>query len=134
MRFPSELIDVSEFIARAEKSVGKAEMQMAEQLIESMTTAWKPEQYTDEYRDALEHWIEGKIEHGDKAALAPSKKKRASNVVDLVAVLQESIQQRVRAPVVLLGSTSVGFHLQYFVVGGQYGLNWTAESRKETCV
>ena len=93
MRFPSELIDVSEFKASAEKSVGKAEMQMAEQLIESMTMAWEPEQYTDEYRDALENLIEEKIEHGDKAAPAPSKKKRPSNVVDLVAVLQESIQQ-----------------------------------------
>jgi non-homologous end joining protein Ku len=29
---------------------------------------------TDEYRDALKHLIEQKIEHGDKAAPAPSKK------------------------------------------------------------
>ena len=93
MHFPSELIDVSEFKAPAQKSVSKAEMQMAEQLIESMTTDWKPEQYTDEYRDALENLIEEKIEHGDKAAPAPSKKKQPSNVVDLVSVLQKSIQQ-----------------------------------------
>ena len=93
MHFPSELIDVSEFKAPAQKSVSKAEMQMAEQLIESMTTDWKPEQYTDEYRDALENLIEEKIEHGDKAAPAPSKTKRPSNVVDLVSVLQKSIQQ-----------------------------------------
>jgi DNA end-binding protein Ku len=93
MHFPSELIDVSEFKAPTQKSVSKAEMQMAEQLIESMTTDWKPEQYTDEYRDALENLIEEKIEHGDKAAPAPSKTKRPSNVVDLVSVLQKSIQQ-----------------------------------------
>ena len=93
MHFPSELIDVSEFKAPVEKSVGKAEMQMAERLIESMTTEWKPEEYTDEYRDALENLIEEKIEHGDKAAPAPSKRKRPSNVVDLVSILQESIQQ-----------------------------------------
>ena len=93
MHFPSELIDVSEFKAPAQKSVSKAEMQMAEELIESMTTDWKPEQYTDEYRDALENLIEEKIEHGDKAAPAPSKKKQPSNVVDLVSVLQKSIQQ-----------------------------------------
>jgi len=93
MHFPSELIDVSEFKAPAQKSVGKAEMQMAEQLIESMTTDWKPEQFTDEYRDALENLIEEKIEHGDKAIPAPSKKRRPSNVVDLVSVLQKSIQQ-----------------------------------------
>ena len=35
-------------------------MQMPEQHIESMTTEWEPEQYTDEYRDALENSIEGK--------------------------------------------------------------------------
>jgi DNA end-binding protein Ku len=93
MHFPSELIDVSEFKAPAQKPVSKAEMQMAEQLIESMTTDWRPEQYTDEYRDALENLIEEKIEHGDKAVPAPSKKKQPPNVVDLVSVLQKSIQQ-----------------------------------------
>ena len=75
------------------KFVSKAELRMAEQLIESMTTAWKPGQYTDEYRDALEDLIEDKIEHGDKATPAPSRKKRPSNVVDLVSVLQESIRK-----------------------------------------
>ena len=96
MHFPSELIDVSEYKSPAKKSVSKAEMQMAEQLIGSMTTDWKPEEYTDEYRGALENLIEEKIEHGDKAAPAPPKKKRPSNIVDLVSVLQESIQQSER--------------------------------------
>ena len=93
MRFPDELINVSKFKAPVEKSVSKAEMRMAEQLIESMTTAWKPQQYTDEYRDALENLIEEKIEHGDKATPAPSRRRQPSNVVDLVSVLQESIRQ-----------------------------------------
>jgi DNA end-binding protein Ku len=93
MHFPSDLIDVSEFKVPAQKSVSKAEMQMAEQLIESMTTEWRPEEYTDDYRNALENLIEEKIEHGDKAAPPPSKKKRPSNVVDLVSVLQKSIEQ-----------------------------------------
>jgi DNA end-binding protein Ku len=93
MHFPNELIDVSEFKAPAEKTVGKAELQMAEQLIQSMTSEWKPEEYTDDYRDALEELIEKKIEHGDKATPAPAKVKRPSNVVDLVSILQESIQQ-----------------------------------------
>ena len=37
MHFPKELIPVEEFNEPAEKAVGKAEMQMAKQLIESMT-------------------------------------------------------------------------------------------------
>jgi DNA end-binding protein Ku len=93
MYFPNELIDVSEFKAPSERSMSRSEMKMAEQLIESMSSEWKPEEYTDDYREALEDLIEEKIEHGDKAASAPPRKKQPSNVVDLVSVLRESIQQ-----------------------------------------
>lgn len=93
MHFPKELIAVSEFNAPAEKTVGKAEMQMARQLIESMTTEWEPEQYDDEYHQALEKLIEEKIENPEDTVAAPTKKKQATNVIDLVAVLQQSLQQ-----------------------------------------
>lgn len=99
MHFPKEMIDVSEFNEPAEKAIGKAEMQMAKQLIESMTTDWEPEQYNDEYHEALEKIIEEKIDHPDKTAPAPAKKRQATNVIDLVAVLQESLQQSKRKPV-----------------------------------
>jgi DNA end-binding protein Ku len=93
MHFPSELLDVTKFEKPAEKTIGKAERQMARQLIASMTSEWHPEEYTDEYHDALEKLIEDKIEHGDKTAPKPAKKREASNVIDLVAVLQKSLQQ-----------------------------------------
>ncbi|MGB7837407.1 MAG: Ku protein, partial [Terrimicrobiaceae bacterium] len=93
MHFPDELIDASEFKAPSERSVSRSEMTMAEQLIESMSSEWKPENYTDDYTEALQNLIEEKIEHGDKATPAPSRKKRPSNVVDLVSVLRESIEQ-----------------------------------------
>lgn len=93
MHFPKELIDSSEFNQPAEKAVGKAEMQMAKQLIESMTTDWRPEQYNDEYHEALEKLIEDKIENPEQSVKTPAKKKQATNVIDLVAVLQESLQQ-----------------------------------------
>jgi DNA end-binding protein Ku len=93
MHFPDELIDASQFKAPTLKSVGKSEMRMALQLVESMATGWKPEEYTDDYREALKDLIEKKIEHGDKATPAPTKKKRPSNVVDLVAILQKSIEE-----------------------------------------
>jgi DNA end-binding protein Ku len=93
MHFPQELIDVSEFKDPAEKKIGKAEMQMAKQLIASMTSDWKPDEYHDEYRDALQKLIDDKIEHGDKAAPKPAKKRKPTNVIDLVSVLQESLQR-----------------------------------------
>ncbi len=93
MYFPNELIDASEFKVPTLKSVGKSEMRMALQLVESMSTEWKPEEYTDDYREALKDLIEKKIEHGDKAAPSPAKKKRPSNVVDLVSILKKSIEE-----------------------------------------
>jgi DNA end-binding protein Ku len=91
MHFPEELLDSSEFKEPVEKTVGKAEMQMAKQLIQSMTSTWDPDQYTDEYHKALEKMIEEKVEHGDEAS-APTPKKKPSNVVDLVSALQASLQ------------------------------------------
>ena len=93
MHFPDELIDASQFKAPTQKSAAKSEMRIASQLVESMSTGWKPEEYTDDYREALKDLIEKKIEHGDKATPAPAKKKRPSNVVDLVAILQKSIEE-----------------------------------------
>jgi DNA end-binding protein Ku len=93
MHFRKELVPVSDFKEPAEKSVGKAEMKMAEQLIDSMTSEWKPEQYTDDYHDALEKMIEEKVEHPDQKGKPPTAKKKTTNVIDLVSVLQESLQQ-----------------------------------------
>src|ERR1700747_3687588 len=86
MHFPEELLDASEFKEPVEKTVGKAEMQMAERLIESMSAKWEPRQYTDEYHKALEKMIEKKIQSGGKSAPAPAKEKRPTNVVDLMSV------------------------------------------------
>lgn len=93
MHFQQELIDASDFKAPSVKAASKAEMQMAKQLISSMTAEWNPDEYSDDYRDALEKMIEDKIEHGEEAPEAPVKKKKPTNVVDLVSVLQQSIQQ-----------------------------------------
>jgi hypothetical protein len=73
-------------------------MQMAKQLIESMTSEWKPELYTDEYHKALEKMIEVKIEHGDEALPVPTKKKKPTNIVDLVSVFEQSIRQTQAKP------------------------------------
>ena len=94
MHFPQELLDTSEFKTPAEKSIRKTEIQMAKQLIESMSSKWEPSQYSDEYHDALEKMIEKKIQSGGKSAPPPAKKKRATNVVDLMSVLKQSLRER----------------------------------------
>ncbi|MBV8100032.1 MAG: Ku protein [Verrucomicrobia bacterium] len=94
MHFPEQLLDASEFKAPAAKSIGKNEMQIAKQLIESMSSKWEPRLFSDEYHKALEKMIEKKIESGGKPAPAPSKKKSPTNVVDLMSVLQQSLRKR----------------------------------------
>lgn len=91
MHFPDELRDKSELKAPEGKAPAKAEINMAEKLIESMTTPWKPEEYKDEYREAVEEMIEDKVAHGGTKPVKTVKTKRPSNVIDLVAVLQESL-------------------------------------------
>ena len=68
-------------------------MQIAKQLVQSMTSEWKPEQYTDQYHEALEKMVEEKIEHGETETSVPLKKKKPTKVVDLMAVLRQSLQQ-----------------------------------------
>lgn len=93
MHFPEELVEVSEFRAPSEKSASKAEMNMAKQLIASMTTQWNPDEYHDEYHHALEKIIEEKVAHGGKMPVVPRKKAKPTNVIDLVSVLQRSIKK-----------------------------------------
>jgi DNA end-binding protein Ku len=99
MHFPEELLDSSEFKGPTESAVGKAELQMAKQLIDSMTSEWRPEEYKDEYHRALEKIIEDKIQHGGREApVSRPEKKQPANVVDLVSVLRQSIRQTEAKP------------------------------------
>jgi DNA end-binding protein Ku len=93
MHFPAELVELKKFKSPAEKPLGKAKLRMAEELVKSMTTAWKLEEFTDDYRAALEELIEEKIEHDEEAAPPVPKGKRPPNMVDLVSVLERSIEQ-----------------------------------------
>jgi DNA end-binding protein Ku len=67
------------------------ELKIAEQLIESLSVEWKPENYTDTYRERVQELIESKRE-GRKVVAA--KKAPRTNVIDLMAALEESIAAR----------------------------------------
>jgi DNA end-binding protein Ku len=92
MHFASEILSPEELKNGPIKAVSDKELKMAQTLIESMSTAWEPEKYRDEYRDAVMEMIEQKAqkrEIADKPVAAP----RTTNVVDLVKVLQESLNR-----------------------------------------
>jgi DNA end-binding protein Ku len=78
----------------AVKAPNKREHDMAKTLVAQMTEKWDPTRYTDDYSSALMKLIEEKIEHGGKSPAAPRVKPKAgSNVIDLVAMLEQSLNQ-----------------------------------------
>jgi DNA end-binding protein Ku len=74
-----------------DSSFAERELKIAEQLIESLSVEWKPENYTDSYRERVHELIESKRE-GRKVVTA--KKAPRTNVIDLMAALEESIAAR----------------------------------------
>ena len=91
MHFAEELVDFSEWKVPEMRAIGKREVDMAKALIAGMTSDWDPKQYKDDYREAVQRLIEEKIEHGGELPGKPKPKPRQGKVIDLVAVLQESL-------------------------------------------
>ena len=91
MHFASEVLTPEE-LNRPKMDLNEKELKMAQALIESMSVAWEPEKYRDEYRNAVMEMIEQKAQHKEVAG-KPAPAVRATNVVDLVKVLQESLNR-----------------------------------------
>jgi DNA end-binding protein Ku len=78
------------------------ELAMAESLIESMSGDFEPDQYHDEYREALQQVIEAKIEGREVVEAEPEAASGGGDVIDLMAALRQSVaaakQARGEAP------------------------------------
>ena len=93
MHFPDTLMDVDEFKAPKARKIGKRELQMALALITSMSSKWDADEYDDEYQEALIEMIDDKVKKREPDKQAAPKRRANTNVIDLVAVLQRSIEE-----------------------------------------
>lgn len=103
LRFGEEVADLDEF-KLPEKTlkdyrISERELQMAEQLVESMTMEWHPDDYKDEFRGRLVKLVQTRLAaKGGKRRVAtepePLPKHAATNVVDFKELLQRSLQKR----------------------------------------
>src|SRR2546421_5098260 len=94
MHFADELADMSTLHIPKKVEVGQREMNMAKSLIGSMSSKWNPEKYHDDYREALMEVIEEKVEAGGKEIEEkPKKAPKPTKVIDLVSVLQKSLEE-----------------------------------------
>lgn len=100
LRFQHELRESSDLDlpgSSKEMKVGSKEREMAATLVHSLEGEWQPEAYHDEYRDDVLSLVRERVKRGEVNTIpdaAPRKraKPQASNVVDLMQLLSESLK------------------------------------------
>jgi DNA end-binding protein Ku len=95
MRFHDEVsspndLDGEVFEEAKPKKPEQRELEMAKQLIESLTSDFKPNQYRDEYREELLDLLERKAA-GKEVVSAPTEEPKPTKAPDLMAALEESL-------------------------------------------
>ena len=82
--------------------ISAKELQMAEQLIDSMSGTWTPGDYRDEFRERLHAIIrkrvKGKVGTAKIEDEAQPPEEAATNVVDFMALLKQSLDAKKRTP------------------------------------
>jgi DNA end-binding protein Ku len=94
MRFADEVVapaELEDVLPQGEQKVAKKEVEMAEQLIESLTTEFDPGVYHDEYREQLLALIERKAEGKEVLTAPETEEPKPTAAPDLMSALEESI-------------------------------------------
>jgi DNA end-binding protein Ku len=90
LHWPDEIRAVDELdLPGADVEIKPAERAMAAQLIATMTGAFNPAEYRDEYRAALQEVIDAKVE--GRQVAEPEAPAAAGQLVDLMAILEASV-------------------------------------------
>jgi DNA end-binding protein Ku len=80
--------------AQGKGQVKPAELKMAKQLIEEMSTDFKPQDYRDDFSDAIRKLVAQKAKAGEAEAVKPLEEApdlSSDNVVDLTELLRKSL-------------------------------------------
>lgn len=95
MNWPDEIREAAFPGLEADPGIRPQELEMAESLVESLSAEWRPEEFRDEYREALLALINEKVAGlpvEEPAEEAPAGAGRPGEVVDFLAALQASIE------------------------------------------
>src|SRR5436305_12260177 len=91
MLWPDEIREPAFGFLDDDIDVRPQELQMAQSLIETMAGDFQPDQYTDNYREALQSLIEAKV--AGREVVAPAETTAdTGTVVDLMAALRASVE------------------------------------------
>lgn len=104
MRYEQQLISPQEFKlpgAASEYRISAKEMEMASQLIKSMSTQWKPDDYQDDFQKTVRKLIDARVaQQGGKRIKHTEEHtpvKPATNVVDFMSLLKKSLASKASA-------------------------------------
>jgi DNA end-binding protein Ku len=106
MRYPQELVDVHEYNvpegAKGDYRITPKELEFSQQLIDAMSSEWEPDQYKDEFRARLQKVIKERMSANGvvrrKTDEHEAAEGTATNVVDFMSLLQQSISNKSRTP------------------------------------
>lgn len=97
LRYPQELRDANDLDLPdgdlADYKITKKELEMAESLLEAMSTTWDPADYQDEYRAKLHEFIESKAQGEDRVPVPDALEAEPTKIVDIMSVLRRSLEK-----------------------------------------
>jgi len=103
LRYAQELVDPDDYKlpvgGLAKWKISAREVEMAQQLIDSMSSPWKPESYKDDFRDRLHKVIQQRVKakkvvRGKQAEEAKLPENAATNVIDFADLLKRSLSKK----------------------------------------
>ncbi|KAF1686336.1 Ku protein [Pseudoxanthomonas broegbernensis] len=103
LRFAQELVDPADYRlpegSSSKWKITPRETQMAEQLIESMSGEWNPEEFKDDFRERLQKVIEQRVRSSQVVQPQAEEDERppegaATNVIDFAELLKRSLEKK----------------------------------------
>ena len=92
MRFAHEIVPPSGLTLPGDAGLDRREIDLALQLVDTLTGEFDAEKYRDQYRDALLNVIEQKVQ--GRTPATPATRKPPTKVVDLMQALEASLKAR----------------------------------------
>jgi DNA end-binding protein Ku len=94
MYYANEIASVEGYGRKYDAKLRPEEVKLADQLIQSLSAPFKPEQFRDEFQEQLNALIEAKLK--GKAVTPPSQSVKKAPVIDMMEALKRSLAQDAR--------------------------------------
>jgi DNA end-binding protein Ku len=91
LHWPDEIRSTEDLDVPEDVKVSPAELKMAENLVNMMATDFEPEEYRDEYKQAVLKVVEAKVEK--KEVIEAPEPEAETTVVDLMSALKASVEK-----------------------------------------